>query len=89
MLLWRDKMTIASLGRVIGLDRTSLSLKMNGKRRWYFDEIQDIAMHLDTSVSFLTGETDNDSPITQKVPAQGRTGTAVAGAGLDPATSRL
>lgn len=90
MLLWRKKLSIAGLGRLIGLNRSSTSLKMNGHQRWYFDEIQMIARQLETSVAYLTGETNDPHPLNAEVPASAETGTgSVARAGLEPATPRL
>lgn len=59
-LLWRNNLTIASLAREVGRDRSLFSLKMNGLRRWYLDELLEGAETLDTTVGYLLGETDDD-----------------------------
>lgn len=100
MLLFRNKLTVAALGRAMNKDRATMSTKINGHRRWYLDELVSIAAILDTTVGFLLGETDDDSrpshlpgankstPIT-KSDEGASSGLSVAGAGLEPATSRL
>ena len=89
ILLFRTRRSVSALAREAAIDRPSLSAKMHGHRRWYLDEIQSIARILDTSVSYLLGETDDARPLTQKVPASFETGTFVAGTGFEPVTSGL
>ncbi|WP_414531139.1 helix-turn-helix domain-containing protein [Leucobacter chromiiresistens] len=95
MLLWRAHMSVASLARQIGRDRSAFSLKLNGHRRWYLDELIEIAAELDTSVGFLLGETDDDRrpehlQSTQKAPTASAVGAdGVGRAGLEPATDGL
>ena len=60
LLLWRNNMAVASLAREIGKDRSLISLKMNNHRRWYLDELLDVAEVLDTTVGYLLGETNED-----------------------------
>ncbi|QHC68373.1 helix-turn-helix domain-containing protein [Rathayibacter sp. VKM Ac-2759] len=51
-------MTMASLARASGIQRTYLSQKMHGKSRWYLKDIEAVASALGTTIAFLTGETD-------------------------------
>lgn len=44
-----------------GVHATSLSQKLHGKRRWYLNEVADIADALETTVAYLIGETDDSS----------------------------
>lgn len=49
--------TATDLHRVTGINRSTISLKMAGTRRWQLADLQKIAAALDTTVSYLLGET--------------------------------
>ena len=62
MLMWRKGISQTVMGKRIALDQSALSRKLRGTRPWYAREIAAMAAILDTSVSYLYGETDLDSP---------------------------
>ncbi len=64
LLAFRRRMTMASLARASGIQRTYLSQKMHGKTRWYLKDVEAIAAALDTTIAFLTGETDDPERMT-------------------------
>jgi hypothetical protein len=61
-LMWRKRLTVSSLATAIGKGRASMSTKINGHARWYLDELIAVSTVLDTSVGYLLGETDDDTP---------------------------
>ena len=58
-LCWRAGITPTALGRRIRRDSATMSLKMNGLRKWSLDDIVRIAEALDTTAGYLLGETDD------------------------------
>ena len=96
-LAFRRRLTKAALAKSIGLSPAAFYNKMNGTSNWQYPELAGIAATLETSVAYLIGEVDDDTPLrkTQKAPtheSQGlRAASAelVAGAGFEPTTSGL
>lgn len=95
--LFRAKLTKKALAEGLHLGTTATSRKLNGHASWTLEELVKLAELLDTSVAYLTGEVDDDAPLrkTRNAPARENQGVRaasadlVAGAGLEPATSRL
>ncbi len=58
-LLWQAGMSRAQLGAALDMQGPAISHKMHGKRRWYLEEVVRLAEVLDTTVAYLTGETDD------------------------------
>lgn len=65
----------ADLARRTGLNRSTLSLKMTGARRWRIADLGIIAAALATSVGYLIGEVED--PRSAPVVTDGETETAV------------
>ena len=61
-LMWDRKITQTEMGKVIGVQQTTLSLKLRGKRPWYSSELRAAANMLDVSVGYLFGEGDEVGP---------------------------
>lgn len=55
-IMWRRGLTQLSLADALGLDQSTLSKKLRGKRRWYADEIAIVASTLGVSAGDLYGE---------------------------------
>jgi len=62
--------SVASLARQIHMDSSELRRKIHGIRRWYLKDIRALAETLETSMSYLIGDTDDPRPITKKEPAR-------------------
>lgn len=45
VLMAQRRMSQAELGRVIGVGPNTVSLKLSGKRRWRFDDLDDLARY--------------------------------------------
>ncbi|WP_428831922.1 helix-turn-helix domain-containing protein [Gulosibacter sediminis] len=96
-LLFSRKVTKKALTEALGLSQPTGSKKLNGHVDWSVPELLTVAVVLDTSVAYLIGEVDDDAPLrkTRNAPAREDQGVRaasadlVAGAGLEPATSRL
>jgi len=55
--------SVTELHRLTGLNRSTLSLKLSGVRKWQIEDLQIIATRLRTSLAYLMGETDNPKPV--------------------------
>ena len=93
LLLFRRKMTKKNFAIGLGLSVPTGSKKLNGHIDWSASELRRAAQVLDTSVAYLVGEVDDDAPLRKMKNAPAHEGSghsySVAGAGLEPATSRL
>lgn len=63
-LMWKRKVrSMSALAARVHIDATTLRRKMAGERRWYLHEVRDIAEVLETTTSYLIGESDvEDAP---------------------------
>ncbi len=95
--LFRAKLTKKALAEGLHLGTTATSRKLNGHASWTLEELVQLSDLLDTSVAYLTGEVDDDTPLrkTRNAPAHESQGVRaasaelVAGAGFEPTTSGL
>ncbi|MGN7187539.1 helix-turn-helix domain-containing protein [Microbacterium enclense] len=60
--------TAEDLAHLAGVNRSSLSLKMTGKRPFRFSDLQALSTALETTVSYLIGESTNREPRTTDGP---------------------
>jgi hypothetical protein len=91
-LMWSERLrSVSALARRMDVNGTVLRRKINGERPWYFHEVVALAAALNTTIGYLSGESDVMRPVNAKVPASSETGTSasVAGTGFEPATSGL
>lgn len=58
MLLWGAGRKQGDVAAEIGISSGSLGLKLKGQRGWALSEVMGIARALNTTVAYLTGETD-------------------------------
>jgi len=56
--MWRTRVTQTRLAEVLGLDQSTLSKKLRGKRPWSVDELVRVAHVLGRPASFFLGEPD-------------------------------
>ena len=68
-LLWTREVSISEFARVLGMAQPTLSMKLHGKRRWYLEEVLEVADALGTTVAYLTGETEDPRPYVEAVDA--------------------
>lgn len=61
MLMWDAKRKQIEVARAMGITSDSLSRKLKGERGWAISELVRLAGVLDTSVSYLVGESDTPS----------------------------
>ncbi|PPF41712.1 hypothetical protein C5B85_18680, partial [Pseudoclavibacter sp. AY1F1] len=62
-LLFRRRMNQGHIARALDTTQSNISAKIRGRRRWYYDEVVQVARVLETSVAYLTGEVDDDAPL--------------------------
>lgn len=58
-MMWDAKMTQTALGKVLGMDQSSLAKRLRGDRRWDLDEVAAVAAAFNTSMAYLVGETSD------------------------------
>lgn len=75
MLMWDAKRKQGEIARAMGIGSDSLGRKLKGERGWAIAEIVTLAEVLNTSVSYLVGETIAPHP--------------VGPAGIEPTTSTV
>jgi len=61
-LLFSEHMTKKELRAHLSLSQVSLSRKLNGHISWTFEELYGVARALNTSLGYLSGETDDPTP---------------------------
>jgi transcriptional regulator with XRE-family HTH domain len=61
-LMWRQKLTQAKLGAILGCSQTTVSKKVHGERPWFASELLDVAKALNTHVTALLPELDDIEP---------------------------
>ena len=91
-LLLLNRMSKRVLAARMGLTEQSIGNRLAERRAWTVDDIAAMADVFAVSTDYLFGREPMDSakPVNAAGPALIQTGpTSVAGAGLDPATSRL
>ena len=76
--------SISSLARHLQMHGSELSRKIYGHRRWYLNDVKAIADALDTSMAYLTGETDDSRPVRRKALAPRQTDPVELVAGSKP-----
>ncbi|MBR22441.1 MAG: hypothetical protein CMF57_08405 [Leifsonia sp.] len=81
-LMWPRRISQARLASAIGVDPSSFSQKLRGKRPWYLREVTQLAIELNTTVAYLIGESDEVRPVDGSENGVGRTG-------LEPVTDGL
>lgn len=70
-LMWRNQDTQKSIGQMLGLTQSALSLKLRGKRPWFASEIDQLAKHYrktrDELFTQLLDLDSNQEPIGKRV----------------------
>lgn len=54
--MWDQKVTQVMLGRMIGMDQSSVAKRLRGSRGWSLDDIKNTAAALGVTVAYLFGE---------------------------------
>ena len=90
-LMFRHRINKGHLAEALHIDRSGLSRRLHGTSSWTLVEVVRLAEILGTSVAYLIGETADDRILNAKTAEVSSTVSSVlvAGAGYDPATSRL
>lgn len=57
-LMWDQKLTQTKVGELLGMDQSSVAKRLRGKLGWSASLLVETARVLDTTVSYLVGETD-------------------------------
>lgn len=60
-LMWRQRVTVTTLARALGVSQPTLSRKLRGERPWYAGEISAAADYLAVPVGDLFGRPRQDS----------------------------
>ncbi|WP_442960386.1 helix-turn-helix domain-containing protein [Pseudoclavibacter sp. 8L] len=84
--MWDQKLKQGDLAPVLGIQQTALSRKLRGERKWTLDELRTVARALNTTTSYLLGETENPRP---GGPVGGIVAAGVGPAGIEPTTSTV
>ena len=73
MLMWDRQLTQTALAPRLGIEQSALSKKLRGQRGWSVDELLAVAAYLQTSVSYLVGETREEAPMVHPLGLEPRT----------------
>lgn len=60
-IMWDRQMTQVRLGAMLGMDQSSVAKRLRGKLGWSATVLLATASALDTTVSYLVGETDDSA----------------------------
>ncbi len=62
MIMWDRRVTQTALGRLVGLDQSSLGKRLRGERGWSLDDLRAVAGALGTTIGYLVGESEEPQP---------------------------
>ena len=62
MMMWDRRISQTALGKMVGIDQSSLSKRLRGERNWTLDDLRGVASALGTTMSYLLGEDENPQP---------------------------
>jgi transcriptional regulator with XRE-family HTH domain len=87
-LMFRRKITQTALAPRVGMGQSSIAKKLRGDQKWTVAELRNIADALDTTISYLVGETDDDGDGTKARTKDYGVATSHNVASLDDARQR-
>lgn len=58
MMMWDRRISQTALGKLVGIDQSSLSKRLRGERNWTLDDLRAVATALGTTMGYLLGEND-------------------------------
>ncbi|MBN9209317.1 MAG: helix-turn-helix transcriptional regulator [Microbacterium ginsengisoli] len=62
MIMWERRITQTALGRMVGIDQSSLGKRLRGERGWSLDDLRVVAEALNVSKAYLLGEEGHEDP---------------------------
>lgn len=63
MRIWDSKLTQTAVAEAIGVPANTFGRKIRGERKWALIELMNLATVLQTTVSYLVGETEDPRPV--------------------------
>lgn len=61
-LMWDQQVTQVAFADAIGMDQSSVAKRLRGKLGWHATHLMQAAQALNTTISYLVGETENPHP---------------------------